>query len=406
MKIFFLLFLLAQVFKASLFAESPDQEFSTLEDPYVLDLSTSEPLEYYKDKDSSDPYSEKSWNDHWGEDKAKKSKPFINTGFSVFPIYKKVDYGASAGGVDLSYYFRRHKENPMSSPNYIRTLLMAGQGQYVNLKFAFNNYWDNEKHNLYTSLSYNRRSAAFYQVGNYTPSLLGTYLAADTQWSLVYRQKVFWDIYLGAKYEVQHNDMSNRVPLSVFNASVGPGLNGGLASGFGIVFGNLPHEDIFSARSKFAFELSNIFYLEALGSTTNFGKHIFDFREYMGLFKGHTLALQLYMKFLSGTPTYRQLSSLGDIFQAYFHDRYLNNHVMGFRGEYRVKIVEMFYFTTFLGLAYHSDAISKFSIKDYYPSYGAGGRFMLNRDLNIYARLDYFAGRGTNGLMFGIGDEF
>jgi len=179
-----------------------------------------------------------------------------------------------------------------------------------------------------------------------------------------------------------------------------------LASGLGVVFGNLPNENVFSPRSKFAFEFSNMFYFKELGSKTNFGKHILDLREYLGIFKAQTLALQLYMKFLSGAPTYRQLSSLGDIFQAYFHDRYLDNHVMGLRGEYRVRLLDVFYLSTFLGVGYHAKYVSKFCIKEYYPSYGAGARFLLNKDLNIYARLDYFAGRGTNGLMFGIGDEF
>jgi hypothetical protein len=404
-RLFFFLIILAQFYLRGLFSEELDQKMSTMEDPYVLDLSTSEPLEY-EDPASSDTYSGKSWDDHWGEGGSKKDRSFINTGFSIFPIYKKVDYGTSAGGLDLTYYFRRHSEHPMSVPCYIRTSLMAGQNQYVSLKFAFNNYWDNEKHNIYTSISYGRRFATYYQLYSNAPSTLGTYLAADTKWNIIYRKKIFWDIYLGAKYEVEHNDMSGRVPLNVFENGAVPGLNGSTASGIGVIFGNLPHEDVFSPRSKFAFEFSNMFYLEALGSTTDFGKHILDLREYLALFKGHTLALQLYMKFLSGTPTYRQLSSLGDIFQAYFHDRYLDDHVMGFRGEYRVKLVDVFYLTTFLGIGYHSKYISKFSIKDYYPSYGAGSRFLLNKELNIYARLDYFAGRGTNGLMFGIGDEF
>jgi hypothetical protein len=335
----------------------------------------------------------------------KTPRGFINTGYMFFPIYERVDSSTTALGVDFAYYFRRYGENPKSSPNYLRTLFVAGQNQYVDTQLSFNNYWDDEKHNIYASISYQRRWANYYQISSDNPQLLGSYRASDVNFNVLYRQRMFDDTYLGGKYEYEGDSMTARSPSSVFSETVFAGLTGGSVSGVGVIFGNMPNDDIFAPRANFAYEITNMVYLKAFGSKTNFGKHTFDLRKYLQLFKFHTIAFQFYMNFLSGNPTYRQLSSLGDIFRAYYQDKFLDYHMMALRGEYRWILFDRFALTAFLGAGYHSNAISKFRLNNYLPSYGAGFRYLLNTDLNAYARLDYFEGRGSRGFMFGIGNE-
>jgi hypothetical protein len=330
---------------------------------------------------------------------------FINTGYMLFPIYERVDSSTTALGLDFAYYFRRYGEDPRSNPNYLRTLFVAGQNQYVNTLVSFNNYWDDEKHNIYTSISYQRRWANYYEIAADDPILLGSYRASDVNFSVLYRQRIFSDAYLGGRYEYEGDSMSSRSPAFEFSDAIFPGLTGGSISGVGVVFGNMPNDDIFVPRADFAYEITNMVYLRAFGSKTNFGKHTFDIRKYLQLFKFHTIALQFYMNFLSGNPTYKQLSSIGDIFRAYYQDKFLDYHMMALRGEYRWILFDRLALTAFLGAGYHSNAISKFRLNNYLPSYGAGFRYLLNTDLNAYARLDYFEGRGSRGFMFGIGNE-
>ena len=383
-------------------------------DPYKIDYSNTEPLEDYdNDKQKSDDIisddtSSKNDDEIINIDEYDNYTPrgFVNTGYSFFPIYERIDSNTTAVGLDFSYYFRRYGEPPQSAPNYIRTLFMAGQNQYVNMALAFDNYWDNGLHNIYASLNYLRRAAAFYDISSEDPQLQGTYRASNLKFDLVYRQRIFLDAYLGAKYEYKSDDMSSRIPSAAFNENVFVGLTGSGVSGIGVVFGNLPNEDVFSPKSSFAYEISNMLYLKAFGSKSNFGKHTFDVRQYIGLLKGHTIAMQLYMNFLSGDPTYSQLSSIGDIFSAYHHDKYLDYHMMALRGEYRWMIFDRFAFTAFLGAGYHSRSLKGFRLNDYLPSYGAGFRYLLSEDLNSFARLEYFEGRGSRGFMFGIGDAF
>ncbi len=380
-------------------------------DPYKIDYSNSEPLEY-DDSSNSDNFDNSNNSDNSKElFVAEQETPlygskFLSSGYSFFPIYERIDQTTTAAGIDFSYYFRRAGESLKSNPNYLRTTFTAGQNQYVKMGIGFNNYWKNDLNNLYASFNYNRRWASFYQISQKTPFLLGEYRASDFDFILNYRQRVFADSYIGIRYNYQYNDMSSRTPASVFSESTFMGLTGSVASGLGVILGNLPNEDIYTPRTSFAYEIANMFYLSAFGSKSDFGKHTFDFREYLGLLKNHMIALQLYMNFLSGTPTYKQLSSIGDLLRAYDHDRYLDYHMIIFRGEYRWMMFDRFMLTAFLGAGYHSNSIKKFRLNDYLPSYGAGFRYFLNSELNSFARLEYFEGRGSRGFMFGIGDSF
>lgn len=392
--------LLAMFASFNLFGQAPD--------PYKFDYSNTEPLEY-DDSNNSDntDNSDPSQNYIIEDDLPQEYKRgFLNSGYSFFPIYERVDQNTTAAGIDFSYYFRRNGEPAKSSPNYLRTVFTAGQNQYTNMGISFNNYWKNELNNIYASFQYNRRWASYYQISQENPVLLGEYRASDFDLILNYRQRIFGNSYIGVRYNYEYNDMNDRTPSSVFSEQTFIGLTGSSVSGLGIVLGNLPNENVYSPRSSFAYEISNMFYLTAFGSKSDFGKHAFDFREYLGLFKNHTLALQLYMNFLSGTPTYRQLSSLGDLLRAYYHDKYLDYHMMVLRGEYRWMMFDRFMLTAFLGAGYHSSSIKKFKLNDYLPSYGAGFRYFLNSELNSFARLEYFEGRGSKGFMFGVGDDF
>ena len=410
-----LILILSLTFSLGLYAANAD--------PYVLDMSDygpddgPAPSKEVKREPKATPTKakvtkiEESADDEetidFGEESQKRAqRGFLNSGVAVFPIYEKVDSSTSALGLDFTYFFRRYGEQPKSSPSFIRTMFVAGQNQYANMGVSFNNYWNNELNNLYTSVQYERRFAGFYQISAQKPLLLGTYKSADFNFDLVYRQKVFRDIYLGGKYELESDSMTLRTPNSIFSETTFRGLTGGSASGIGVVFGNLPLEEVLSPKSSFAFQITNMAFLTALGGKSNFGRHTFDVRDYLNPFSNHIIALQFYMNLLSGSPTYKQLSNMGDVFRAYFQDKYMDYHLIALRGEYRFPLFSRFTLTANLGVGYHSNAISKFRLNNYLPSYGAGFRYVLNTDLNMCVRLDYFEGRDSRGFMLGIGESF
>ena len=380
------------------------------EDPYKMDWSNTEPLEMentkpqqqLQDNDDDKGFDRSADVD---EDYPRNARGLINTGFVFFPFYSNAD-NQSALGLDLMYYFRRHTEPPLSAPCYIRTFFSAGRDQYATFGASFNNYWNSEQNNLFTSFSYGRRLAGFFEPFRYSPPLLGVYRASDIELDLMFRTRITDYSYIGAKYEFIYNIMESKVPSSAFSRGDIIGLNGGPVSGIGIIWNNEPVEDIFSPKTDFVFDITNMFYLSWFGSNFDFGKHVFDLKEYYRIYGLHTLVFQYYAMLHSGDVPYRQLASVGDIFNAYSRDKYTGRHMMVIKGEYRMPLFPRTFLTAFIGLAYITDKFSKFRLNDNLPSYGAGVRFLLYTELNINARLDVVSGRDGTGVWLGVGEGF
>jgi len=369
----------------------------TQDDPYKLDWGNSEPLEaespQAKEEDVNDEY-------------PGNPRGFINTGIVFFPLYSNAD-GQSSFGLDFMYYFRRSGEAPLSEPSYIRTFFAAGKNQYATLGASFNNYWNNEQNNLFTSFYYSRRIANFFEPFKYSPVLLGSYQASDFDAQMFFRAKVTSFSYIGVKYEFIYNMMENKVPPSAFvNRSDLVGLNGGPESGLGVFWNNLPTEEVFSPKTSFVFDIEGMFYSTWFGGKYDFGKYIFDFKEYYKFYGQHTIIVQYYTELHSGTVPYRQLASVGNIFNAYSVDKYTGKHMMAVKGEYRLPLFPRTFLTVFIGTAYITNSFSKFRLNNNLPSYGGGVRFLLNSELNINARFDIVSGRDGNGVWLGIGEGF
>ena len=368
------------------------------DNPYNVDWSKMEPLEVEPQVTTND--------EDISEDYPSNARGFINTGMVFFPIYSSAEE-QSAFGLDFMYYFRRAGEAPLSKPSYIRTFFAAGKDQYAMLGASFNNYWNNEKNNLFTSFSYGRRMAGFFEPFKYSPSLLGVYQASDIYADMFFRFKLSNFSYIGAKYEFIYNIMEDKVPPSEFtNKTNLVGLNGGPESGLGLFWNNTPTEAVFSPKTSFVFDIEGMLYSTWFGGKFDFGKYTFDFKEYYSVYGLHTIVFECYTELHSGTVPYKQLARVGNIFNAYSVDKYTGRHMITIKGEYRFPLFPKTFLTAFIGTAYITDSFSKFRLNNNLPTYGGGIRFLLQSELNINARLDIVSGRDGHGVWLGIGEGF
>lgn len=359
-------------------------------DPYAIDWSDTEPLELDDPTSIEDDASDTGTLEMY--DKITPKKPFINTGYVVYPVY-----GSSGvqtyGGLDFMYYFRRTGERRSSLPCYIRTFFAAGNKEYARTGLAFNNYWRNEKYNLLASFYYQRRMAGLFDTGTYTPLYFGQYRASDFNSSALFRMKFNRFSYVGVKYDFIYNDET----LNIIRA---------INSGLGIFWNNTPVEPIFSPSTKFVFDISATLYSRAFGSSSDFGRYVLNFKEYLNVYNGHILLLEFYSRFHSGHVPYRQLASPGELFMAYSQDKYKGRQMMAVKAEYRLPIITRTHLTAFLGTSYLSNEFSKFRMNNNLPSYGGGVLFLIYKELNINARMDIVSGRDGSGIWFGIGEGF
>ena len=366
-------------------------------DPYKLDWSNTEPLEADQPQNSDEDFD---------YERPNSPRGFINTGMVFFPIYSN-SQGQSEFGLDFMYYFRRKAEAAMSAPCYIRTFFTAGKNQYTTLGASFNNYWNKEQNNLFASFYYGRRMAGFFEPFSYSPVYLAQYQASDFDAVMFYRLKFNNFSYIGAKYEFIYSMMENKDPASAFvNGHDLVGLNGGPESGLGIFWNNTPTEEVFSPKTSFVFDIEGMIYSKWFGGKFDFGKYTIDLKEYYQVYGLHTIVLEYYAELHSGTVPYRQLASVGNIFNAYSVDKYTGKHMMAIKGEYRFPLFPKAFLTAFLGTAYITDSFSKFRLNNDLPSYGGGLRFLIESELNINARLDFVSGRDGNGVWLGIGEGF
>lgn len=343
--------------------------FCNFIDPYIIDLDEEE-YDYgiSEDKEVLDP----------------AFSSFGNIGFLLSPVYLN-DGDAHLGGADALLYYDINIEdkNPYS---YSALNVLFGSNSYFNLGVKTNNYWSS--HNIYSRINYSKNRLNFNSNNLYQLNGLDLYFA--------YRNKIFSNIYLGGFYNFINSSISNKT--SNFD------LNTSRMSGVGIIFGNLDIDPIITYTDGFYFNIENSIYLEVLGSSHDFSKHIIDVRDYFRFFKFNLICLQVFAKFHNGNPSYNEKYRISEIFRPYSYNYGVLKHLTGFRAEYRANLLKQINIATFLGFAYGGDKFSDFKR---YIEYGGGVRVLINKTLKLWTRLDYARGiGGSDAIIITLGEAF
>ena len=143
-------------------------------------------------------------------------------------------------------------------------------------------------------------------------------------------------------------------------------------------------------------------------SVSDYLRLIVDLRRYLTISENYTFALRLYNSFNFSTPGFFDYSLLGgDKFvRGYFYGRYRDKNLSTFQSEFRMPLFWRFGFAAIGGLStIYRDAPS-FAYK-IWPNYGAGLRFLVDRQNNINLRFDYVLGaKGQNGFYVSFGESF
>ncbi|MBN1115490.1 MAG: hypothetical protein JXA66_09130 [Oligoflexia bacterium] len=323
--------------------------------------------------------------------------PFHTDGFFFVPLYSRVNGGASAMGFTGAYYFHRYGEHPVTLPCYFRTALLFGGDQYIDANFIFDNYWNSDFVNFFNSMYIRNSDVPYYETGvdiQQEPQYSGAYHETVFGINSLYRMKFSKSGYWGIKYNFEYSRLTG------FSG-------GGRLSGLGISISNLRVDNIFAPRDGTFYELTNMFYLKYFGSSSDFGEHIVDAREYNVFWKTHLLALQFYLISITGNqPPFTRLARIGKILRAYPSELYVDRHAIALKGEYRILLIPRVVVVAFLELGYSAATIHEFRLNNHLYSYGGGLRYLIYKPLDINMRLDYAIGRNSKVLLIGIGEAF
>lgn len=134
-----------------------------------------------------------------------------------------------------------------------------------------------------------------------------------------------------------------------------------------------------------------------------------DVRNYYSFWRDHVLATNFYYATASeGSPFYK-LPALGgqNRMRGYFLGRYRDSYYVTFQMEYRQYFWKKFGFVVFAGLGDVANEAVNFKLKDFKYSYGAGLRYLFNKEEKVNLRMDIGIGQDGNiGIYFGIEEAF
>ena len=144
-----------------------------------------------------------------------------------------------------------------------------------------------------------------------------------------------------------------------------------------------------------------------LGSDYRFGRYVADARRYVRIGRG-VLAAQAYVEATSGAPPFDQLALLGsgNVMRGYVRGRYRDRDLAAGQVEYRMPVAGRFGVAGFAGAGTVAPSISKLTSSTLFPSFGAGGRYLLLPKQRTTVRVDYGFGKGSSGLYVAFNEAY
>ncbi len=146
-----------------------------------------------------------------------------------------------------------------------------------------------------------------------------------------------------------------------------------------------------------------------LGSTFDYGEQLLDIRKYFPLDNKNLIAVQGIGQFTQGSVPFHDLPRLGGytIMRGYTLGRFRDRQLWSAQTEYRRNLGRFLVAAAFVSAGGVASEIKDFSFATTRYSGGVGLRLLINRQMNLYTRLDFaVTSDRTTGFYFRIFDAF
>ena len=276
-------------------------------------------------------------------------------------------------------------------------------------------YTDQNKWFFYGRARYQSFPLFYYGVGRDAPSSVQSVI--DGEYILI-RERILREtlpsFYVGFGFDYQalnrvqyegHSDASADVVIP----SVGTMGSSNLGFGLGLLYDNI--HNAMNPRDALYSELAFLRYSTGAGSDFDFTSYIVDNRIYRPIRKNTVLAAQLYGQFTQGNPPFNMLSLMGgeSLMRGYYLGRYRDKNLVAGQVEYRIlpfSFSKRFGASAFMAVGQVFGDDHAFQWKQFLPAGGAGLRFLLFPEKDIYTRLDVAFTQEGRGVYIFIGEAF
>lgn len=147
---------------------------------------------------------------------------------------------------------------------------------------------------------------------------------------------------------------------------------------------------------------------KAIGSDFAFRRLTIDARRYDTFGTDHVVAAQLQYDGVSSTTPFDQLPMIGadTAMRGYARGRFRDRHAVTAQAEVRSAFWRRVGFVAFAGAGTVAPSLSTLTSGSWYPTTGAGLRYLLSPRDRTVVRLDLGIGRGSFGITVGLGEAF
>ena len=223
-------------------------------------------------------------------------------------------------------------------------------------------------------------------------------------------REIIPNLYTGLEFDIQIlNKVSYQNTTNFFVKPNGGNGSTNVGLGWGLIYNNI--HNILNPRKGIFSEWGFISYSSYLGSDYQLSSYLIDNRFYLPIKKNNVLAFQLQGQFSNGNAPFNLLSLMGgeSLMRGYYLGRYRDNHMIASQIEYRIlpfSFSKRWGASMFFAAGEVFSSLDKFEIKNLLPTAGAGLRFLLFPEKDIYTRLDFAFTEEGSGVYFFIGEAF
>ena len=273
-------------------------------------------------------------------------------------------------------------------------------------------YTDENKWFFYGRARYQSFPLFYYGIGRETPS---EHIALiDGEYTL-FRERLLREtlpsLYFGLELDYQGLNRVNYIDTEIdFELpEVGAMGSNNLGIGLGLLYNNIhnamnPREGLYS-------EWAFMNYNTAAGSDYNMTTYVIDNRIYRPVKENTVFAAQLYGQFTSGNAPFNMLALMGgeSLMRGYYLGRYRDKNLVAGQVEYRILPFEFskrWGASVFLAAGQVYGDEYGFNWDQFLPTGGAGIRYLIFPEKDIYTRIDVSFTEEGRGVYFFIGEAF
>lgn len=273
-------------------------------------------------------------------------------------------------------------------------------------------YTDENKWFFYGRARYQSFPLFYYGIGRETPS---EHIALiDGEYTL-FRERLLREtlpsLYVGLELDYQGLNRVNYIDTETdFELpEVGAMGSNNLGIGLGLLYNNIhnamnPREGLYS-------EWAFMNYNTAAGSDYNMTTYVIDNRIYRPVKENTVFAAQVYGQFTSGNAPFNMLALMGgeSLMRGYYLGRYRDKNLVAGQVEYRILPFEFskrWGASVFLAAGQVYGDEYGFNWDQFLPTGGAGIRYLIFPEKDIYTRIDVSFTEEGRGVYFFIGEAF